>query len=109
VKPRKGDIVILFFAPKNNPTPGLYGWGVILDYDDKFKNIIFRLYPPSDRVKLNPIWDADVKKWVKEIRRNFNTATMWEITTDLLKSKALPKTLPKGLREKISRLNHKNL
>jgi hypothetical protein len=109
IKPKKGDIIILFFAPKNNPKPGLYGWGVILNYDKYSKNITFRLWPPSDRMKLNPIWDNDVKKWTKDIRRKFFTATMWEITSDLLKPKALPKTLPKGLREKISRLNHKNL
>lgn len=100
-KPKKGDVLILFFAPKDNPSPGLYGWGMILDYDDKFKNIVFRLHPPSDRMKLNPIWDADVKKWTKEIRRNFNTATMWEITRNLLRPNKLPQRVPGKLRGRI--------
>jgi hypothetical protein len=100
-KPQSGDTIVLFFAPHNNPEPGIYGWGTILDYDEDTKNILFEPKPPSDHMKLNPIWDINVKKWVKEIRKNFNSATMWEITSDLLKPNKIPQVIPQRLREKI--------
>lgn len=106
-KPQSGDTIVLFFAPKNNPEPGIYGWGTILDYYEDTKNILFQPKPPSDHMRLNPVWDADIRKWTMDIRRNFYTATMWEISTGLLKSKKIPLAIPKRLRGKLLDFKHK--
>jgi hypothetical protein len=102
-RPECGDMIILFFAERDNDKPGLYGLGKVIGTNEEANEIEFELKSPSDVMKNNPIWDGEVKDWVFRMKRNFHQATMWEITSDLLRKSNLPKTLPEKLRKIIAK------
>jgi len=77
-----GDMVILFFAKAGAQEPGIYGWGIITLFDKEV--IDFRPAPPSDYLKMNPLWDDEVSDIVDEIRGGMPQGTMWEVDDEPL-------------------------
>jgi len=77
-----GDILVLFFAKSGNDYPGIYGWGVIYDYDQRRNKIAFQPTPPSDYLKSDPLWDDDLHRLLDHIRENAGRKTLWGVTWD---------------------------
>jgi hypothetical protein len=78
-KPLAGDLLVLFWTATKNPEPGLYGWGVVTDIDEDGTRVKFRPAPPSDSLKMAPVWDNEVRKLVEKVRSGGNQGTMWDI------------------------------
>ena len=76
-----GDIMILFYAPSGEPDPGVYGWSVVIRGDDE--EVRFIPSTPSDYMKMNPMWDDDVKIIIDKIRGPVAMGTLWEIKDNL--------------------------
>ena len=77
-----GHIVYLFYVKSGNIEPGIYGWGIILNYNEEKGIIHYRPVFPSDYLKMNPIWNDDVSLLMDNIRGKFKQRTMWEIIDD---------------------------
>jgi hypothetical protein len=74
-----GDIVILVFVKTGTHEPGIYGWGIIINYKKEKETIAFRPTYPSDYLKMNPIGDDEVSDMLDKIRRPIKQGTMWEV------------------------------
>ena len=59
-----------------NDYPGIYGWGIILNYNKRQNKIEFQVTPPSDYLKTDPIWDDKAEKWIDQIRGRMRQGTM---------------------------------
>ena len=81
--PQLGDTMVLFYA-RSGGDPGIYGWAVILRYQDK--EVYFRPAPPSDYLKMNPLWNDTVSDTIDKIRGRRKRGTMWEIDFELMRS-----------------------
>lgn len=77
-----GDLIVLFYAKTDNDYPGIYGWGLILNYNKRQNRIAFRVTPPSDYLKTDPLWNTRVEKWVDRIRGRMRQRTVWGISSD---------------------------
>ncbi len=77
--PAPGDTVLLFFAKTGNLEPGIYGWGVVLSYDDARKSLSYRPTSPSDYLKMDPVWGNDIRSLIDQIRAGMTQGTMWHI------------------------------
>jgi hypothetical protein len=77
-QPKNGDTIVLFYTGRDR---GIYGWAVILRYEEK--EVYFRPATPSDYLKMNPLWDDDVKNIIDEIRP-MPRGNMWEINDTLM-------------------------
>ena len=75
--PIAGDLVFLFYAPSGTIAPGLYGLGVILDYDEAAGKIGIRPLPPSDHLKMHPLWSPPIRNEIDSIRGKVPRGTMW--------------------------------
>ncbi len=71
-----GNLIFLFFAQTQNAFPGIYGVGIITRYSPRRGEITFRLCPPSNYLKINPLWDDNVKQVINHIRGRFTQGTM---------------------------------
>ncbi len=80
--PRPGDIVVLFYAKTGGGDCGIYGWAVILWCEGK--EVRFRPTPPSDYLKMNPLWNDSVSDIIDQIRGGMPRGTMWNIDTNLM-------------------------
>lgn len=68
-RPQPGDTVIYFFAEKDCPEPGFYGWGVVLtEWSENARELYFRPAAPTDQLKMRPWWNDEAKKLSNEIR-----------------------------------------
>jgi hypothetical protein len=76
-----GDTIVLFYTGND---PGIYGWAVLFRYEDK--EIYFRPSPPSDYLKMNPLWNDQIKSIIDQIRGRVKRGTMWEIDVNLMKN-----------------------
>jgi hypothetical protein len=74
-----GDVFFLFFAETRNVSPGIYGVGIIIRYSLLRREITFRVCPPSDHLKTDPLWNNNVKQAIGHIRGGFSQGTMWRI------------------------------
>jgi len=81
--PQTGDIMVLFYAPSGESDPGIYGWAVVIRFDGYEAR--FMPSSPSDYLKMNPVWNDDVKKIIDKIRGPVKTGTVWEIEESLFK------------------------
>lgn len=81
--PQMGDIMVLFYAPSGESDPGIYGWAVVIRFDGY--EVRFMPSSPSDYMKMNPVWDDDVKNIIDQIRGRVATGTVWEIEDSLFK------------------------
>ena len=80
IRPKTGDIIVLFFAPTECDEPGIYGWGVILNFSKKWETINFRVVPPSDFMKLKPIWNnKEIKQLMNDIRGKVKQKNIFKI------------------------------
>ena len=77
-----GDTLVLFFSKSGNPYPGIYGWGVICRCDQRRKTIEFQLAPPSDYLKIDPVWDQDIHRLLDRVRENSSRKTILGISWD---------------------------
>jgi hypothetical protein len=77
----RGDIIVFFFAKSNNPEPGIYGWGIILEVVDSpaRPRIKFQPCAPTDMMKIAVTWDEELEDVVDKIRGQMTQATMWAI------------------------------
>lgn len=66
-----GDVVFLFFAETRNDSPGIYRVGIITRYSPRRGEISFRVCPPSDHLKTDPLWNIDIKETIGQIRGNY--------------------------------------
>ena len=82
-KPQAGETVILYYAPTGAKDPGILGWAVILWSEDG--EIRFRPAPPSDYLKMNPLWNKQVKIIIAAICGKMRRGTMWEVSDQLMK------------------------
>jgi len=84
--PSPGDIIILFFAKSNNAEPGVYGWGIVSAFIERKprSRVKFLPTPPSDYLKMAPLWNDGIDKLINEIRGGFNQGTMWQMTVEQL-------------------------
>ena len=79
-----GDIVVLYYAKANAVDCGIVGWGVALWYNKwmehgkEVKELRFRLAPPSDYLKMSPLYNETIQNTVNQIR-GANQGTMWMI------------------------------
>jgi hypothetical protein len=74
--------MILFYAKAKTTDPGVYGWGIVLWCDGQ--EINFRPTPPSDYLKMNPMWDEEVDEIINTFRGRMPMATMFEDKTNSL-------------------------
>jgi hypothetical protein len=81
--PKTGDTMIMYYAPANEPDPGIYGWALVIRFDDR--EIRFIPMPPSDYLKMNPVWDDEVKNIIGQVRGRTAVGTLWEIEDSLFK------------------------
>ncbi len=72
-----GDRIIFFFAKSANPEPGIYGWGIIHRYMKRRNEIEYQVTPPSDYLKMDPIWDKKLETLLNKIRGGMTQRTLW--------------------------------
>ena len=75
-----GDIVVLVYVKSGAQEPGIFGWGIIVGFNEEKGHIVFRPVYPSDFLKMCPIWDADVSALLDSIRGPVKVGTIWEIS-----------------------------
>lgn len=78
-----GDLLVLFFVPSNNPEPGVYGWAVVTARSRK--KVTFRLCPPSNYLKTDPLWNPSISAMIDRIRGGMPRGTMWPISDKEIK------------------------
>ena len=78
-KPTPGDVVMFFFTKSSTPHPGIYGWALITKVNRKGDRIHFRALPPSDMLKIDPIYDEVIEQLIERVRGKFRQGTMWSI------------------------------
>ncbi len=87
-QPAPGDIMLFFYAKSAQSVvkdPGFYGWGVILDWVAKAREIHFRPAAPSDHLKMHPWWDDQAEQLADEIRGKMRQRTLWLVSDELVK------------------------
>jgi hypothetical protein len=97
--PAPGDIVVFFFCktglkgnratrskrrtPRWGEKPGIYGIGEVLEFFNNAEDgrlLGFMPKPPTDTLKTQPLWDADVRVLLSRVRGRWNQRTMWRIS-----------------------------
>jgi hypothetical protein len=85
-----GDAIVLFYAPTGNDNPGVYGWGVIVNYNPEQDRLDFQVNPPSDYLKMDPLWDDEIRILISKVRGKVAQGTLWAMSNndfDTLRSK----------------------
>jgi hypothetical protein len=75
-----GDLLVFFFTRTGNEDPGLYGWAVVTKLSKRKDDVEFVPLPPTDYLKIDPIWNPIVEEWVERIRGKAKQGTMWRIS-----------------------------
>lgn len=83
-EPAPGDKVILFFCKtglRGNEEPGIYGLGQIEAFvnEETGRTLTFRVEPPSDSLKMEPLWGPGIERLVNDIRGDWKQRTMWAV------------------------------
>lgn len=76
-RPQQGDRLLCWYAPTGATMPGIVGWGVILGWFSDVDEIMWRAAPPSDALKMHPLFDDAVRARIDAVRGRFKQATMW--------------------------------
>lgn len=71
--------LIMFFSKTGNDYLGNYGWGIVYIFNKRRNRVEFRLAPPRDYLKTDPIWREDIEKLTDKIRGKMRQITMWAI------------------------------
>jgi hypothetical protein len=82
-QPQPGDLLFFLFAPTGTEDPGFCGWGILTWLNND--RIRFRPLPPTDILKVDPIWNKKTEKVIDSIRGQVKQGTMWPIDQDGLK------------------------
>jgi len=82
LKPAPGDPVVFFFAKSRTKAPGICGWAVIVKVHPRKKEFTFRAVPPTDFLKMNPVWDKEVETLINTIRGANPRGTTWAMSAD---------------------------
>jgi len=82
--PRPGDILVLFYAKAGVAVAdrGIYGWAIIMWHEDG--EVRFRPTPPSDYLKMNPLWNDEINYIINQIRGRMPRGTMWKVDDNLM-------------------------
>jgi hypothetical protein len=80
--PATGDTIVFFYAPSGGADPGIYGQAVVELCDGKSKTLYFIPVAPTDRLKMDPWWNDEVKKIVDEIRGGMKQATLFTVSAE---------------------------
>lgn len=81
-KPEPGDPIVFIFAKSRTKAPGICGWGVILKVYAKKEEFSFRAVPPTDVLKMSPIWDNEVEDLINQVRGPHPRGTTWAMSAD---------------------------
>jgi hypothetical protein len=79
-RPVPGERMVCWYAPSGAELPGLVGWGVVLGFSSERNEIVWRPSPPTDAVKMCPIFDDELKSHIDVVRGGFPRATMWPVS-----------------------------
>lgn len=82
VKPMPGDPLVFFFAKSRTKTPGICGWAVITKVYPRKGELTFQAVPPTDLLKMNPLWDNEVEELINDVRGPHPRGTTWEVSED---------------------------
>ncbi len=77
-----GDSIVLFFSKSGNDYPGIYGWGIIYNFNKRRKEVKFRVTPPSNYLKSDPLWDKDIERLLDRIRGEMRQRTIWGVSRE---------------------------
>jgi hypothetical protein len=83
--PRRGDILVFYYAPYGGEEGGFYGWGVITDvYETEKGNFLyFRPVTPTNFMKMCPWNDDKSREIVDKIRGGFRQGTLWHVPQEI--------------------------
>lgn len=84
-KPKAGDTVVYWFVKRGTANAGLYGVGIIFEYDQNREAINHLPIFPSDYIKKHPVYDDEIKSIIKKIQNNMPRSTMFEIKNNQTK------------------------
>lgn len=68
-----------FFTRSGNEDPGVYGWAVVTKVAKRTNKVQFRALPPSDYLKVDPLWNDVVEQVVERVRGKVKQGTMWRV------------------------------
>lgn len=77
--PDAGDVIFFFYCPTGQKEPGIYGWADVEGCDVARGKLAFKPKSPTDRLKMRPWWDENVKRIVDAIRRGYPRGTLWPV------------------------------
>ncbi len=78
-KPKVGDTIIYWFVKRETVDAGLYGVGIIFEYNKNERTISHLPVFPSNYLKRHPVYNDAIAGIVKEIQNNMPQSTMFEI------------------------------
>jgi hypothetical protein len=84
-RPVEGDLMVCWYARSGSVEPGMYGWGVVVRSIRSDKRLRWRPAPPSDYLKMRPLFDKDVQGIIDAVRGRMRQGTMWPIGRDHMK------------------------
>ena len=79
-RPEPGDRLLCWYARTGASLPGVVGWGVVLGYSPERTEILWRPAPPTDALKMHPLFDDEIVDRVEGVRGRFRQATMWQMS-----------------------------
>jgi len=81
-RPTAGDRIVFFYAPSGGDDPGIYGWAVLERADIENRVLYFIPAAPTDRLKMDPWRNEEMKSLVDGIRGGMKQATLFEISEE---------------------------
>jgi hypothetical protein len=79
-RPDAGDRLFCWYARTASAAPGVWGWGVVTNFCTDSEEVVWRPVSPSDRLKMDPIFDTVLDKRVASIRGKVAQGTLWPIS-----------------------------
>lgn len=79
-EPKTGDTLVFYYARSGGTDPGIYGWAVVERCDVDSHTLYFIPVAPTDRLKMHPWWDHEMKALSDEVRGGMKQATLFEMS-----------------------------
>ena len=86
LKPAVGDPIVFFFAKSRTKVPGICGWAVITKVYPRKEEFTFCAVPPTDLLKMDPLWDNEIDELVNNVRGAHPRGTTWAIPSNVYAS-----------------------
>lgn len=77
--PAAGDIIIYCYVPRQCPTPGFCGFGIVTKYLPRTRRIDWLVLPPTNLLKHRPWWDERAKEILELVRAQSVRGTMYSL------------------------------